>query len=156
MLREAARGLTSIAPRRDLQHLRADAGWQIRPERAEPGSQARQLLEVCGSEQLDAPRPLRGELEPGDALIGFVREPLHQSAVRGPVHQFDDAVVTEQQVVGDLTDRWRVAMAPDGEQELVLGGGETRGVGLLLAPPLEPAQSVAEVEEPVVVVIGQR
>ncbi len=34
-----------------------------------------------------------------------------------------------------------------GQEQLVLGAGETDGLGLLLAPPQEPTQPVAEGEQ---------
>jgi hypothetical protein len=48
--------------------------------------------------------------------------PAHQSGSFGAVDETDRAVVTEEQVFGDVTDRRaaRVGVAPDRQQELVL------------------------------------
>lgn len=108
-----------------------------------------------GGEQFDAAGALGGQLQPNDTLIGIVVDPLDQSAVDGPVHQLDDAVVAEQEVVSSVADGWRPAVPSDGEQQLVLRGRETGRLGPVLAPSLEAAQTVAEVEEAAVVVVGQ-
>jgi hypothetical protein len=66
-------------------------------------------------------------------------------------------VVLEEKVVGELADRgWPVpGVAPDGKEKLVLGGCETGGAGLLLAPVQETAQTGPDLEE-VAVVGGQQ
>jgi hypothetical protein len=45
-------------------------------------------------------------------------------------------------------------MASNCEEELVLGPGQTRGLGLLLTPPLEATQAGPKTEEPGIVLIG--
>lgn len=71
----------------------------------------------------------------------------------GAVHELTGAVVAQEQLLGDLTDRRsRVVTEPlDHDEELVLRGGEPRGERLLLAPPQEPAQRCSEREQPLVV-----
>src|SRR5690606_33406563 len=69
------------------------------------------------------------------------------------IDQLDDAVVTQQQVVGHVTDRRDVAVTPYGEEELVLRAGEAHCLGLVLTPMLEPSQTVTEGEEPLEVLV---
>src|SRR5207237_602057 len=47
-------------------------------------------------------------------------------------------------------------VAPDGQQQLVLGGGDTGSQRELLAPVQEPAHGVAELEQAAVVLIRER
>lgn len=129
---------------------------QVRPERVEAWSQARELLEVSCGEPFHAPRTLGGQFQPDDPLIGDVCDALDQSAVDRSVDELDHAVMAQQEVVSGFADRRCPAVASDGEEQLVLGGSEAGRLRLLPAPPLEAPQAIAEVEEPAVVVIGQR
>jgi hypothetical protein len=83
-------------------------------------------------------------MEPDDALVLLVIHALDKSCRDGSIDQFDDAVVAQQQVICDVSDRRRGTVASDGEQELVLRTGEPDGSRLLLAPVLEPTQAVPE------------
>ena len=47
-------------------------------------------------------------------------------------------------------------MAPDREQQLVLGTGQADRLGLILTPVLEPSQAITERQQPLEVVIPQR
>jgi nucleotide-binding universal stress UspA family protein len=99
--------------------------------------------------------PEGGEVEADDALVVAVRDALDQTGGDGPVDELDGAVVSQQQVAGDVTDRrWR-AVTPDGEEQLVLRAGEPDRVGPLLAPALERAQPVPEREEASVVAVTE-
>jgi hypothetical protein len=66
-------------------------------------------------------------------------------------------VVAQEQGVRDVTNgrTGAVRVATHGEQELMLRGGEPYGARLLLAPAQEPPDAGAEVEEPLVLVVGQ-
>ena len=101
----------------------------------------------------DLLRPTRGELQSDDPLVIAVRPAPDQPCGLGPVDQADCAVVSEQEVRGDVADRrpTRVGMTPHCEQELVLRGGEPDGLGLRLAPMEEAPKSVAELEQAPVV-----
>lgn len=78
------------------------------------------------------------QVESYDALVFLVMDALDESCDDGAIDQFDDAVVAQQQVIGDVPDGRGFAVASDGEQELVLRTGESDGSCLLLAPVLEP------------------
>jgi hypothetical protein len=108
---------------------------------------------VGSGQGLDPPRAQVGELESHDSLVMLVIDALHQSSADGAVDELDDAVVPEQEVLGDFPDRRRRAMPADREQELVLGAGEPDGLGLRFAPVLEPAQPVAEIQQPAEVLV---
>ena len=81
-------------------------------------------------------------------MVVVVTSSFEQSGGDGPIDELDDAVMAQEQVIGDVTDRgWR-AVAADREQELVLRTGETGRLGLFVAPVLEAAQTVAERQQP--------
>jgi len=46
-------------------------------------------------------------------------------------------------------------MTPDGQEQLMLGGGEAGSARLLRAPPLEPTQTSPQREQPRVGLIGK-
>ena len=77
-----------------------------------------------------------------------IADPLDQSGGDCSVDELDDAVVSQQQVLGHLPDRRRLAVAPNGQQQLVLRSGEPDGLRLLLAPMLKAAQAVPERQQP--------
>jgi hypothetical protein len=81
------------------------------------------------------------QLEADYALVMWVAGAFHQARGGRPVDELDGAVVAEEQVPCDLTDGRspRVVVAADGEQELVLGGGEADGGRLPPAPSQKPA-----------------
>jgi hypothetical protein len=111
---------------------------------------------VGGDQRGQAGGALGGEVQAHDAAVLGLRHPPHQPGGLGPVDQFHDAVVAQQQVVGDLPDRrGRAVVAPDGEQQLVLRRREPGGAGLLLAPMEEPPDAVAELQQPPVVLVTQ-
>ncbi len=74
----------------------------------------------------------------------------------GAVDEADRAVVTQEQVVGDVADRRAsgVRIPAYGQHELMLGRRQPHGAGLLLAPTEEAPETGAELEQPPVVVIG--
>ena len=79
---------------------------------------------------------LGGEREPNDTVAIGIGAAPHQSGGLGSIHELDRAVMAQQQVVGDVIDRWslRATVAPDREQQLVLGRRQPSGLGLFLAP----------------------
>ncbi len=114
--------------------------------------QRREGLEPFGAE--------RGELEPHQTVVLGVPDPGHEAGGFGPVDQADGAVVAQEQDVGHVGDRRAagVTVAPNGQQELVLGRGQAGGGGLGAAPAEEAAQAGAQGQEPGVglVVEGRR
>ncbi len=94
-------------------------------------------------ELFDAPIAEAGEAKTDDPAVIAVPEAADKAGLHGPVHQLHGAVVAEQQVVGHLPDGgtgW-VGMAPDSQEQLVLGGGEAHGRRLLLAPAQKTPQA---------------
>lgn len=92
-----------------------------------------------------------------DAVIGRVDVAGNESRFGGAVDEPDRAVMTEQQPIGDVTDRrpLAVCVAADDEQELVLRGRDTHPGGLLLAPPEKLPEPGPEIEKASVVVVGK-
>ena len=86
-----------------------------------------------------------------------VRIPLDQTAGLRTINEPDSAVVAQQEVVRDIADRgtgW-IWMAPDGKQQLVLGGRQILRARLLRAPAQEPSQASPELEQTPVVGIDE-
>lgn len=99
--------------------------------------------------------PQVAQLESDHPLVGLVTDALDQPGGDGSIDEFDDAVVAEQQVIGDVADRRLLVVAADGQQELVLRTSEPNCIRLVIAPPQEPAKAVAECEQPVEIGIGK-
>lgn len=107
-----------------------------------------------GFEAVDA---ARRELQTYDALVVVVVDPFDEVGSDSAVDELDDAVMAQQQVLGDVADRRRTRRVPaNGKQQLVLRWGQTDALGLFLAPPLKSAQPVTEAQHPGEVVVGQR
>jgi len=81
-----------------------------------------------------------------------VRTAVEQTGGLGPVDQFDRAVVAQEQVPGDVTDRRspRIGVAADGQQQLMPRRREPGRSGLLCAPAEKPAQPGPKAQEPFV------
>jgi hypothetical protein len=96
------------------------------------------------------------ELQADEAPVGAVSVAANESRPFGPVHELDRAVMTEQQVLGDLPDRRVVGptMAPHCEQELVLLAREPSRHRLALAPVQEAPEAGPELQQlPVLLVV---
>lgn len=108
-------------------------------------------------ERLEAAGSVVGEREAhGSAAVG-VGIPFDQAGVLRAVDESDRAVVSQQEVAGDISDGgtgW-IWVALDGEQELVLGGGQVLRACLLRAPAQEASQAGPELEQALVVGIGE-
>ena len=128
------------------------------PQRVHRRREVRELLEVLLAERLELPGALIGEAQAHDAEVVGVLAARDQPGLLGAVDEPDRAVVAQHEVAGDVADRRpaRVAVAADGEQQLVLGGREARGLGVLLAPAQEAAQTGAQLQQPSVVLVGGR
>lgn len=94
--------------------------------------------------------------EPDAAVIVAVALTADEPGVLGPVHEADGAVVAEQELLGDIPDGRpeRIGMAPDDQEELMLGGRQPDDLGLLFAPAREAAQTRAELQEAAVLVVS--
>jgi hypothetical protein len=136
--------------------LTRSAPREVGPERVEPGPEPGELLEVGAGEGLDPSLADWGEQQPHDPLVVVVVHALDEPGGDGAVHELDDAVMAQEQVVGDLADRRRAAaVAADCEEQLVLGRRQSDLLGLVLAPSLEAAQPVAEREQALEVLVSQ-
>lgn len=82
---------------------------------------------------------------------------VHQPSRFRPVDQAHDAVMLEQQVVGDLTDgrTRRAAVTSNGQHQLVLRRGQTGFLGGLGTPALESSQPGPQRQQPGVVGLSQ-
>ena len=117
-------------------------------ERVHRRSEASELLEVGGGESIEHPTALRGELEPHETSVATVAVPAHQAGPLGPVDELDRAVVAEQEMLGDVTDRRIVGpgVTPHRQQELVLLARQAGGGGLVLTPAQEAPQAGSELQ----------
>lgn len=86
-----------------------------------------ELVHVDCGERIELVRSGLGERDPHDALIVWVDGALDQPSVDGAVDQSDRAVVTQDEVAGDLADgrACRVGVTLDRQHELVFGGGQS-------------------------------
>lgn len=92
-------------------------------------------------------------MESNDPVVVAIMLPAHQAGGLGPVHEAHRAVVSQQQVFGDIPDRrtsW-VGVAAHCKQQLVLRGRKSDLLCLLLAPAKEAPQPRAELEQALVV-----
>lgn len=98
-----------------------------------------ELLQVQCRQRLQPPLPVAGQLQTHEAMILGVTHSPDQTSGIGAIDQPDHAVMTQEQVVGDLSDRRSLlaAMASDRQQQLMLRGGEAGRTRLLLAPAQE-------------------
>src|SRR5439155_23274129 len=153
---EGSRRVAGLARARSPDRLRSVARPEQRLEVvAEPG----QLLEVLmGEGQPGEERcgPL-GQREPYDPAVVGVGVPLDEAGGDGAVHGTDGAVVADQQVLGHVADGGgAAAVAPDGQEELVLGRGQAHRSGARLVPAQERTEAVAELEQLLVLDVGRR
>lgn len=112
----------------------------------EEGSQPPQLLEVGGGQGLDPFVAQWRQSHTDQALVVWVVDPFDEAEGGGSLHQADGAVMTYEQVVGDVGDGRALAagMSPHGDQQLVLCRAQPDRRGLRLAPVEEPAEGNPE------------
>lgn len=97
-----------------------------------------------------------GEPHANDPPVVAVDVPLHDACRFGAIDQLDDAVVPQQQVAGDVRHAGGPAVPANGEEHLVLRRRDAGPARLVVAPPEEPTEAVAELEEPFEVGIVER
>lgn len=102
---------------------------------------ALELFEVESRQCFEPLGTVFGEVQPDHPVVLFVPSAADKPGGVRPVDQADRAVMTKEQVVGHFPDSrtTRIAVAADGQQELVLRGGQPSGARLLLAPALKVA-----------------
>lgn len=107
-------------------------------------------------QRVEDPPASWGQDDAHEAVVRGVAAAGDDAPRLGPIDELDGAVMTKQEVGGELADGRviRPGMAPDGEQQLVLRGGQPGGLGPLGAPPQETAQVGADLEEPAVVLVA--
>jgi len=112
------------------------------PEGVHGGSEVTELFEMLLAEGFELGGAAGREPETDDTVVLGVLGALEQPGRDGAVDEADGAVMSEEQVIGDVSDgrSGRVVMTSDREQELMLGGGEAGGAGVLLAPAQEAPQ----------------
>lgn len=81
-------------------------------------------------------------------MVQRIGSALHQPGPHATVDQLDGAVMTDEEVRGDLAHRRAIffGMPTNDQQELVLGGGEPHVAGLAGAPLEKQAETVAELQ----------
>jgi len=129
---------------------------QPRPQPLEGGRQPAEFSQMSlGQLAQNGVSPGCGT-HPHDPPVGRVGSPADDPRADRPVDELDHAVVAQEQVFREIAHRWAppVRVAAYREEELVLGTGQPRRLGLLLTPPLEATQAGPEAEEPGIVLIG--
>jgi hypothetical protein len=77
----------------------------------------------------------RSEPDSDYSVIRLVFDSLNEPNVLATVDEFDSAVGSDHQMVGDVTNRWRTAgVAPDDEEDLMLAGCQTDRTCLIGTP----------------------
>jgi len=103
--------------------------------------------------------PLAARRQPyaDDPAVMPVSHPPDEAGVSGAVHKFHRAVMPEQKVSGQVTDRRRIAarMPLHSYQQLVLDMRQPHSPGLLLAPVLKLPQPSPECEQVLEIRLGQ-
>ncbi|MDQ1402681.1 MAG: hypothetical protein QOG03_997, partial [Actinomycetota bacterium] len=88
-------------------------------------------------------------------MILGVRLALDETGHHGTVDKTDRTVLSHEQVIGHITNGGRSAGVPaDGEEQLVLAGGDPSLQSVLLAPPQKAPQAITKLEQ--LLVIGVR
>jgi len=108
---------------------------------------------VCRGEPAQAFLAVAGEADADHPAVAFVAPAPDEARGFGAVDELHGAVVAEQQIARQITDRRRLlaGMALDGEQQLMLRGRETCLASPLLAPVEEFPQAGAEGQQVLVV-----
>ncbi len=94
-----------------------------------------------------------GEAHPHHSLIVLVGDPLDQAPFGRSIDELDGTVVSQREVLGDIADADRTAMAADREQQLVMRRRETSRLCSILTPSKELPESVPKLEQRLVLVI---
>jgi hypothetical protein len=116
-----------------------------------------QLFAMCRAQARQRPRPLCGERQPLASTIVRVGSTHHEARVDGPVDELDHRVMLELEELGSVGDRRRLPLGKtaNGEQQLVLVGGEPFRSGRSLGEVQEDAKGVPELRQGAVLAVGQ-
>ncbi len=135
------------------------AGWRcgsgIGPPLGKLRGEAFELFEVERREALESGSSRCRQVKADDPTVVPVTRPLDQPCAVGPIDEPDDTVMAEEQIVGHLADGRTptIGMPADGEQELVLRGGEPGCPCLVFAPAFEASQTRPDGEQTPVVIV---
>src|SRR5690606_8003669 len=131
---------------------------QACPHIRQSREEATQFLDVLLGQIVQAVRPFHRQANTYGASVFGVGAPLDQAVPFPPIDEVDGAVVAQLEVVRHRGDGRAegVGMPANGEEELVLAGGDPRFAGPIGAPSQKPAEAGAEFEEPLVVPVGHR
>ena len=101
-------------------------------------------------------RSLGSQAQSDHAAVVLVLLALDQARGLCPVHQADGAVMAQEEIAGSVADGRpaRVLVAADRQEELVLGGRQPGGFGLLGAPMEEPPEACPEQEQSLILGIS--
>jgi len=112
----------------------------------------RELLEVRGGQGREVSCAAAGQVQTDNSVVGRIGVARHQPGQLGTVDEPHHAVVTQQQVIGDITDGGGAAGMPANcEEQLILRGRDAGVDGLLFAPVQEAPELVAKGQEPLVI-----
>lgn len=129
-------------------------GQPDRPVRVEEGAehlgQLAELLQVGLGQGVEPFLAERGERQADEAVVVGVATALEEPEILRPVDEPHGGVMPDEQVAGHVGDRRaeRMAVAANGQQQLVLGRGHPELGRLLLAEPAESAQGDPELQDP--------
>ncbi len=126
------------------------------PDSSDVGRESRELFQMECGKGFEALCALVGQVQVDDPVVGLAAVAPHESRGLGPVDEFYSAVVAQHEVVRHFTDRGAdlVGMAPDREQELVVGWSEPCRARLLRRPALEVSKAGTKGEKASVRVVG--
>jgi hypothetical protein len=115
-----------------------------------------QLDQVSRSQVVEDSLAPAGQPDPDEPAVAGVGGSLHQASRLRAIDQLDRAVMPQQQVAREVSDRRRLGagMALDRDQELMLDMSQPGLASLILAPPLEPAQAAAERQQVLEILTG--
>jgi hypothetical protein len=103
-------------------------------------------LQVQLAELLDTPGAQGRQRQSHHAPVVRIPPPNQEAGVRGSINETYGGVVAAQEPLGHISGgrASRIVVTTDGEEKLMLSRGESRQLGLLLAPANETAQASAE------------
>jgi hypothetical protein len=93
-------------------------------------------------EPVDLERPPAGQLQMDEAMIVGIALTADQPSPLCSIHETDGAVMSQEQMVGDVSDRRPagIRVRPHDQKQLMLGSGQSDSAGLLLTPVQKPTK----------------
>lgn len=111
--------------------------------RGQAQGQPLELLEVKGRQCLEPLRAQLGEAEAYEPMIGIVSFTHDKPGTIGPIDQFDNAVMAEQEVIGNFAHcrPTGIGVPANSEEELMLAWCQSRRLCLALAPAFKSSEA---------------